>query len=239
MKDSKTYGQKVGKLFRSLKQKYPQVKKVDFDDPADALVYAIVSERIRASTARTITRKMEKHFVDLNDLRVSRTEEVLEMLGPSGPDSRATASVLTQVLNSIYNKYNMVSLAGLKEVGKRQARKQIEKLDGLSRFAVNYCFLAALRGHCIPLTQKMIDYLRAGEFVHPASTEDDIEGFLERQITAANAYEFYSLLRQESEKAKSPPRTAAKKTGKTKVSKKKPKRTAKKATKKTTRTGKS
>jgi endonuclease III len=213
MKNSKTYGQKIEKIFRSLKQKYPKVRKIDFDDPADVLVYAIVSEHIRASTARTVIRKMEKHFIDLNDLRVSRTEEILEVLGTSGPASRTTASLLTQVLNSIYNKYNRVSLSKLKEVGKRQAVKQLKKLDGVSRFAINYCFLVALRGHCIPLTQNMIEYLRAGQLVYPEATEDDIEGFLERQIAAASAYEFYSLLRQESEQAK--------KTRKTKVSKNK------------------
>ena len=202
MKDSRTYGQKIGKLFRSLKQKYAEVKRIEFGDPAYALVYAIVSERTRASTAKTIVRRMERHFVDLNDLRVARTEDILDILGASGEDSRKTASVLTQVLNSIYNRYNMVSLAALKEVGKRRARKRLEKLEGLSRFAIDYCFLVALRGHSIPLTRKMIEYLKAGELVHPDATDDEIEGFLKRQITAANAYEFYSLLRQESEKAK-------------------------------------
>lgn len=210
MKDSRTYGQRTSKLFRSLKQKYPKVKKIEFDDPAYALVYAIVSERTRASTAKTILRRIERHFVDLNDLRVSRTEEVLEVLGSRGEDSRKTASVLTQVLNSIYNRYNMVSLAQILEVGKRQGRKQLEKLDGLSSFAINYCFLMALGGHSIPLTEKMIGYLRAGELVHPDATDDEIVGFLERQITAANAYEFYSLLRQESEKARRPRATGKK-----------------------------
>ena len=210
MKDSRTYGRKIGKLFRSLKQKYAEVKRIEFDDPAYALEYAIVSERTRTSKAKTIVKRFERHFVDLNDLRVARTEEIIDILGASGEDYRKTASVLTQVLNSIYNRYNMVSLAALKEVGKRQARKQLEKLDGLSRFALNYCVLTALRGHSIPLTRKMIEYLKAGELVHPDATDDEIEGFLERQIAAANAYEFYSLLRQRSEKAKRA-RPAAKK----------------------------
>jgi len=165
------------------------------------VVYAIVSEHTHGKTAKTILRRIEKHCVDLNDLRVSRTEEVLDLLGSRGEESRKTARVLTQVLNSIYNRYNMVSLSSLLSVGKRQARKQMEKLEGLSRFAVSYCFLTALRGHSIPLTDKMISYLRAKELVHPDATEDEISGFLERQVTAANAYEFYRLLRKESEKA--------------------------------------
>jgi endonuclease III len=229
MKDSKTYSLKIGKLFRSLKQKYPKVKKIEYDDPAYALVYAIVSEHIRASTAKTIVRKMEKHFVDLNDLRVARTEEILDVLGQSTADFRQTASTLTHALNSVYNKYNMVSLATLKETGKRQAMKRLEKLHGLSRFAVDYCFLAALRGHCIPLTPKMIGYLKARELVHPDATDDDIEGFLERQIAATGAFEFYTLLRQESEKAVR--KRAAKKTTKKKVSGKKTKKAVNKPAK--------
>jgi endonuclease III len=214
MKDSKTYGQRTSKLFHSLKQKYPKIKKVKFDDPARTTVYAIVSERTRASTAKAILRRIERHFVDLNDLRVSRTEEILEVLGASGENSRKTASLLTQALNSIYNKYNMVSLAQLLDVGKRQARKQLEKLGGLSSFVINYCVLVAFGGHAIPLTEKMIGYLRAGELVHPDATEDEIVGFLERQINASDAYEFYSLLRQESEKARRP-RASSKKADKT------------------------
>ena len=202
MKNSKTYGQKIEKLFRSLKKNSAKVKKVTFDEPVYAIIYGIISERTRASTAKTIVKRIEKHFVDLNDLRVSRTEEILEILGSSKEDYRKIASVLTQVLNSIYNTHNMVSLVSLKEVGKRQGKKQIEKLEGVSSFVLNYCFLTAMRGHCIPLTPKMIEYLQAGELVHPKATDDEISGFLERQITAANAYEFYSLVRQESEKAK-------------------------------------
>jgi hypothetical protein len=213
MKDSRTYGQKISSIAHSLRKKRSKAKSVEFDDPAYALVYAIVSERTCISTAKTVMRKMEKHFVDLNDLRVSRTEEVLDILGACGEDSRKTASVLTQVLNSIYNRYNIVSLVSLIEMGKRQARKQLEKLDGLSSFAVSYCFLTALGGHSVPLTPRMITYLRAGGLVHPEATDDEIVGFLERRITAANAYEFYSLLRQESEKA-GKPRAAKKKTKK-------------------------
>ena len=105
-------------------------------------------------------------------------------------------------MNAIYDRYDEVSLVGFCENGKRQARKAIEDLDVLSRFVIDYCFLTAIKGHAIPLTQRMIDYLKAKKLVHPGSDYDDIEGFLCGQIAAANAYEFYSLLRKESESAK-------------------------------------
>ena len=77
-----------------------------------------------------------------------------------------------------------------------------EKIDGVSRFAVDFCCLTSLQGHAIPLTKKMIEYLRSNQLVHPDADEQQIEGFLARQIPAANAYEFYALLRRQSESRK-------------------------------------
>jgi hypothetical protein len=99
-------------------------------------------------------------------------------------------------------------------------------LDGIGHFAVSYCMLTSLQGHAIPLTESMATYLRQNEIVDPEADAHDIEGFLTRQVAAKNAYEFYSLLRRESES----PKIAKKKT-----KRKTAKRTTKKTTKKTKR----
>ena len=89
----------------------------------------------------------------------------------------------------------------------------------------------------MPLTAKMIKYLRNNELVNPDADEQQIGGFLAKQISAKNGYEFYALLRKESESAKAKKETKAKTTRK-KTSKTKTKSKAKtktKAKKKTTR----
>jgi hypothetical protein len=91
-------------------------------------------------------------------------------------------------------------------------------MDGTSRFVVNYCVLTALHGHAIPLTSGMLEYLRDNELVHPDADEQEIEGFLTRQIPARNGYEFYRLLRIQSELRKGRKKTTRKK--KTKKTKK-------------------
>ena len=78
----------------------------------------------------------------------------------------------------------------------------MEELEGADHFAVSYCMLTALQGHAIPLTQRMTAYLRQNDVVAPDADEHDIEGFLTRQVAAKNAYEFYRLLRRESESPK-------------------------------------
>jgi hypothetical protein len=196
MKNSKDYSKKIHGLYRSLKAKYPKVKKISYDEPADALVYAIVAENISGPATESAIKKFDGYFIDLNDLRVSRAEEILDVLGE---DTKNIASSLTRALRAVFDEYNNVSLEALKKIGKRPAKQILEKMDGVSRFAVNYCMLTSLQGHAIPLTQKMIEYLRSNELVYPDADEQEIEGFLAKQISAENAYEFYTLLRRHSE----------------------------------------
>ena len=225
MKDSKIYAKKITKLYGSLK-KGPKIKTKNFDDPVDAIVYAIISENMESESAKSIYKKMEEHFVDQNDLRVSREEEIMDVFGGINEEANKTAKLLRKALEAILEKYESVGLTKLKEMGKRQAKTELETIKCLSPFVVNYCFLTSLAGHAIPLTEQMIDFLKDEELVHPESTSQQIEGFLERQISAANAYEFYTLLKQESKKickkkAKAPKKIDEKSTVKTKKSTKK------------------
>jgi hypothetical protein len=59
-----------------------------------------------------------------------------------------------------------------------------------------------MQAHAVPLTKDMIEYLRKNGFIAPDADEEDIEGFLTRQVSAKDAYEFYALLRRESESPK-------------------------------------
>ena len=201
MKNSKEYGQKVIKLFNAMKRKGSGTAVPKYDDPVEALIYATVSENLRESAAKRVLKKIRDHFVDYNDLRVSRIEEVTEILSKDG-FTEESATALKAALNAVFYKYNGMSLLSLTEIGKRQAKKDLEKLEGASRFVVNYCVLTTLDGHAIPLTGCMIEYLRDNELVYPGADVDDIEGFLERKITSAKAYEFYRLLRHKSESVK-------------------------------------
>jgi len=199
MKNSKEYSQKVYKLYRSLKRKHPKAKKVIYDEPVDALIYAIISERMSEKAAHSAMKRFTDYFFDWNDLRVSRPEEIVELLCGDTAVTRDIALSLTKVLGAVFEKYNLVSLKALRKIGKRPARQTLEKMNGLSRFVVSYCMLTSLQGHAIPLTKKMIDYLMSEQLIHPDSDEQQIEGFLARQISAENAYEFYALLRRQSE----------------------------------------
>lgn len=211
MKNSKEYSSKIQKFYRSLKAKYPKVKNALYDEPADALVHALISENMSEQAAESAIQRFADYFVDLNDLRVSRTEEIVDALGEDTQNTKDIASTIVQVLRYIFDAYHSVTLMALKKIGKRPAKQVLEKIDGISRFAANYCLLTSLQSHTVPLTKNMIECLRNNEIVHPDADEQEIEGFLSKQISAENAYEFYALLRHHSESKKDEEKTTKKK----------------------------
>ena len=225
MKNSKEYSKNIQNLYRTLKHKHSKIQEVNYEVVTDAIVYSIISENMSEKAAESAIKRFTEYFVDLNDLRVSRVEEIVEVLGENTPATREIASRIIRVLQAIFNDYHKVSLEPLKKLGKRPARQVLEKIDGTSNFIVDYCMLTSLRGHAIPLTNKMIKYLKANDLVDNDADEQQITGFLAKQISAKNGYEFYVLLRHESERQKSTAkiktRTSRRKTAKIKKKAKK------------------
>lgn len=195
MKNSKEYGVKIDKFFRSMRSGQ-KIKPAEFADPIDALVYGIISESATEKHARKVFKNFQSHFIDYNDLRVSRSEEIQEILEDPTPKGEQTAVNLTKVLSAVFDKYDGITLKTVDAQGKRQAKKDMEELAGSTHYAVNFCFLAALEGHAIPLTEPMLQFLKENEMVDPQATQEEIEIFLERHIPASHGWEFYELLRQ-------------------------------------------
>jgi hypothetical protein len=157
-------------------------------------------------------KKLKDYFVDWNDLRVAAVDEIAEVLGPDVEPARSIAAALVGALNAVFEKHNMLSLQSLRKLGKRPAKLLLEKLGGVTPFVVDYSMLTSMQGHAIPLTPKMIEYLKTGQLINAEAGYEEIEGFLCRLISIKNAYEFYSLLRHESESPKKQSKKTKKKT---------------------------
>ena len=224
MRRSKEYARKVQKLYRSLKRRHPKIQPDHYEEPLDAVVYGILSEKLSEPDAQAASKRFADYFVDLNDLRVSRPEEIVDILCEDIPATRQIASTMNRVLMAVLNQYNAVQLQALKKIGKRPAKHVLEKLDGISHFVVSYCMLTALHAHAIPLTEKMVEYLRRNGLVDEGADEQQIEGFLTRQIAAKDAFEFYVLLRRESETSRTKRRKTTRRKTETRKRKKRKKK---------------
>jgi len=228
MKNSKEYAEKIKKLHRALKRSAKKVTSVSYDDPVEAVIYGILSENASERQAQTAWKRCKKHFVDLNDLRVARPDEIYDLFGKETEEIREMGLVLAKVLFAVFDKHHEMTLSSLHDMGKRQARQELEELNGMPRFALGYCMLMGLDAHAIPVTDRMIQYLQAHELVDPKADGATIEGFLAKQIGAKDTMAFYAMLRQESESA------SFKKVAKKKTAKKTAEKVIKKVTKKKT-----
>ena len=199
MKNSKEYTKKIAGLYQSLKKKGAKITPPEAMPVVDSLIYGIISEKLTEKDADSAIKRFGEYFVDWNDLRVSKPEEIAEELGENSSENREIALTLTKVLQKIYNEFHQVELESLHKLGKRQARQKLEKMEELSRYAIDYCMLTSLASHAIPITETMIEYLQSNDLVDSSADAAAIEGFLAKQISAKNGYEFYKLLRHESE----------------------------------------
>ncbi len=119
MKNSKEYAEKIKKLHRSLKRQDKKVTSVTYDDPVEAIIYGILSEKVTERQAQTAWKRSRKHFVDLNDLRVARPDEIYDLFGKETDEIREVGLVLARVLFSVFDKHHEMTLASLHDMGKR------------------------------------------------------------------------------------------------------------------------
>ncbi len=201
MKTNTQYAQKLKKLFGILKKNAEKTKKSVHHDPIEAIIFAVLCEESPESCAKAALKKIQSHFVDFNDLRVARPEETAEVIGADIQEPEKCAAKLSLLLNAIFQKYDCLTLEGFTSGGKKGAKEILEKLNGMTSFICNYCLLTVVDAHTIPLTEKMIQYLKTYNIIDPLLENEQIAAFIERQVSAANAYVFYAVVRHDSELA--------------------------------------
>ncbi|HBG26235.1 MAG: hypothetical protein A2Y10_08070 [Planctomycetes bacterium GWF2_41_51] len=201
MKKPLQYSQKVKKLFSALKKGAEKPKKTAYEDMIEAMIFASLCADCPESGARSAIRKIQSHFVDFNDLRVARVEEIVGVIGGDINNAESKAIKITSLLNAIFQKYDSLVTENLVGAGKKGVREILEKLNGMTAFVRNFIYLTALNGHAVPLTDKMIQYFKTYNLVDEQWDDNQIESFIEKQVSASEAYTFYSLVRHDSELA--------------------------------------
>jgi len=207
MKDTTQYPQKIKKLFNALKKGSEKPKRPASDDLIEAIIFAALCQHCPESSAKAALKKIQSHFTDYNDLRVARREEIVEVINSDIKDAPKTAETITALLNADYQKYDCLAPEDFAGAGKKDARDILEKFNGMTPFICSYVMLTVLNAHAVPLTDKMIEYLKANNLIDPQFDNAQAVSFVEKQISASNAYAFYTAIRHDSELAN--PKAAA------------------------------
>ncbi len=207
MKDTTQYPQKIKKLFKALKKGAEKSKKPAPNDLIEAIIFAALCQHCPESSAKAAIKKIQSHFTDYNDLRVARREEIVEVIGSDITDAAKTADTIISLLNAVFQKYDCLAPEDFAGAGKKNARDILEKFNGMTPFICSYVMLTVLSAHAVPLTEKMIEYLKANDLIDSQLDNVQAVSFVEKQISASNAYAFYAAVRHDSELAN--PKAAA------------------------------
>ena len=225
MKDSIEYAPRLKKLCSRVNREASTTPKTDLVDPCAAIVLACLSAVTTENKARLGFSRLRHNFVDFNELRVSRFDEVADILGKGYPQNKEIARQIISLLKQIYNARDSLNLDDLREGSKRQAKTFFESLEGADAYIVARVMLLSIGAHAFPVHKQMLQMLRGEDVVPVKANASDVQGFLERQIPASENRKTYALLRRRADNFR------VKRTNKAKGTAK-PAKSTKKATKK-------
>ena len=224
-------------LERSWKNVEPSGPSDPGTDPIEHLLWAALLQDATPVKAREAQKRLLDEVSDFNELRVLLVEELAALLGPRYPNVHERSARLKMMLNDVYNREHCVSLESQTKAQKRDIKKYLESIDGVSPFVMARVFALAFGGHAIPVDDRLLEKLIAAGVFDEGTAVTAAAGSLERAIKASDSTQAIAML--EAWAADDAPvkpiagKAASKKTTKKAASKKKT--TKKAATKKTTR----
>jgi len=195
MRDGTYYAKRVKRLFSDLKREHGAPAIPEPTDPVRQLVIGLLSSETPASKASQAAEALFHSMVDLNEIRVSTIAEIAALIHDYVPNAANRAGAIRAALNAVFRKHHKISLASLHKLGLREARQYLEKLKGVDAYTAASVMLWSLGGHAIPVDRLLYERLRAEDLVNQTADLAEVQAFLERNISAADAKEFCLLMR--------------------------------------------
>jgi endonuclease III len=194
MKNATKHAETLKALTRRLAKDHKPAPRKSMD-PLQALVRGAMSFDVSEAKVDEVMSHIEKEFVDLNELRVATDLEIQELLGARYPQIEKRVAMITQALNTIFEREHTMNLNRLKEISKRDARQFLRDLPEIHPFVEAYVILHAFDGAAVPLDEMMLACLQEEEVVDEETTLEDAQKFVEHHLKGEECYEFYAALR--------------------------------------------
>jgi endonuclease III len=193
VKDSAEAGRNLRKLLRNLGRVAPP-ELPSVDDPIEVLVLSFLMWESTTGRALAAYRDLRESVVDFNDLRVCMPGETVEMIGVRYPLALERAQRLRAVLRDIYLREHAVTLRGLQELGRRDARKYIESLEGMVQYAGARLLLLCCDVHVIPVDEQLREQLLKSGILKEQVELSDLAGWMSRQVRTGTGLQAHYAL---------------------------------------------
>ncbi|MDR1478557.1 MAG: hypothetical protein LBJ00_06410 [Planctomycetaceae bacterium] len=183
---------KIETLQRALHRRYKWQSELPERTVLEHLVYSALLENAPAESATTAYEVLESYFIDWNEVRVTTTPELAEII-TTLPDPTGAAERVRKALRGVFEKTYMFNLEELRKKGKSlsQAISFLKSLGTLSSFMADYVTQFALGGHVIPVDESTMRVFRMLDLAHvnKERTEEYVPG-IERAVSKKNGIIF-------------------------------------------------
>lgn len=169
---------------------------LEHQEPMRALVRAIFSFNVSDSKADEAMKIIDREFVDLNELRVATELEVQEMVGNRFPEIEKRSMLISQTLNSVFEREHTMHLNRLTELGKREVRQYLREMPEQSPFVEAYVMLYCFEGHTFPMDEETFEFLMEEGILEEGTTLEDAQKFVEHHLKADECHDFYVAVRK-------------------------------------------
>ncbi len=168
-------------------------------DPEGRLVleqflYAICREGVTRDAADQAFAALRDRFYDWNEVRVSSTREIADVIDDYMPDGEPRAQRLIDFLQEVFETTFSFDLEGLQKKGLKQAAKQLARYQAANDYAVAWVIQKSLGGHAIPLDAAALRVLRRLGILEDGEDMEALRTSLEHQIPKMKGAEFVDLI---------------------------------------------
>lgn len=163
-------------------------------EPLDELLYSMLLWEAPRTKAEAGIKRLLASVIDHNELRVTRPEEIAQVLGKTYPQGQERAERIKAVLSEIYIREYAVSLESPLSQNKREARKYLDTLEGMPGFASSRVMLMSTGAHAMPVDGRLLSKLIEHGILEEDTDETTATGILERHMKAGEGSEAHLLL---------------------------------------------
>ncbi len=192
---TKNRGDRIQLLHKVVNKHFTPVLAPDDRTVLEHLLYACCLEDAGYEAADESFHRLQESFFDWNEVRVTTTSELREILH-SLPDPAAAAVRIKKNLQSLFETRYSFDLDDMIKMNQGKAIAELEKLAGMTRFVLGYVTQNALGGHSIPVSTNIMKILLATEIVSEAEAAKNQVPGLERTVPKTKGPQFASCLHQ-------------------------------------------
>ncbi len=204
MKHEPAQIKKLNALMRRLKTKHKNIEAQAYEPTTQLIMAFLQADSSRRKAEQAYDALME-NMVDNNELRVSHTQEIVDVIGEKYPRVYWRVERMLESMRDVFLREHDHKMVKVVSQTKKEQRHYLDTLTGITPYVAASVMLLCFGGHAIPVDDKLVALLEREGAIDEGLTAADVEGLLLRQFKAGDpSVEAHLLLQAWSDGCKTP-----------------------------------